>query len=112
MPQPPTVELLKLALTRQLSALNELVALLTPWIQARIARHLLLHYRPERSAPLRREVQRQTKAMLLTLFTDDARLLRRFDPHTDGSLEHFVAHQTELWLRSDRFSAHPGQRSD
>lgn len=110
MPQQPTVELLKLALTRQVSALSKTVALLTPWIQARIARHFL-RSRSVPPAMLRREVQHRTEEMLLSLFADDARLLRRFDPRTDGSLETFVGQQTELWLRADPCSAHPGQRS-
>ena len=69
-------------------ALMRLVRVLTPVIQSRVARTLLCGGR--RGANLREDVEDLTQDVFLALFTNEERVLRRWQPERGLSLENFV----------------------
>lgn len=71
------------------AAVRGLIDLLTPVVQARVARVLLRH-RPAGGRPIRELVEDLTQESLLTLFADSGKVLRRWDPQQGLSLENFV----------------------
>ena len=86
-----SAELVRRALAGDQTALNRLVSVLTPVIQAQVARTLL--------APcsllaggldLRQVVEDQTREVFLALFTRDGRILRSWEPEGGLSLESFA----------------------
>lgn len=103
-------QLLQRALARQMAALGDLVALIIPWIQVRVARQLLRRLvaigEPALAdqVDLRHQIERSTEEILLHLFADDARLLRSWQPERQPSFESFIARHTELWLQKDEKS--------
>lgn len=95
------------ALQRDPDAVRELVALLTPVIQARVARVL---YRRGVLAgrEARQEVRDLVQEVFVLLFAQDSRVLRRWDPERGLSLTNFVGRvaeqQAHSILRSKRRS--------
>lgn len=84
-----TPPLLQRALAGDRRAVRELIAELSPVIQARAGR--MLARRPlTRSRDIRQEVLDLTQHVFVDLFRDDARLLRSWDPERGLSLPNFV----------------------
>lgn len=102
-------ELLSRALAGDEPALARLVDRLTPVVQARVARTLLLSGSPERRSGLRQQVEDLAQEVFLALFRDGARVLRSWEPERGLSLENFVglvARRRALsFLRSGRGGA-------
>ena len=102
-----TARLMRRALDGDQTALASLVAVLTPVIQARVARTLLAR----RSflaggRSVRQEVEDLTQEVWVALFTRDARVLRSWDSERGLSLPNFVGlvaeRQVLSFLRSGR----------
>lgn len=70
-------------------ALQELVGELTPVVQARVARALLRHA-AGRSRSTQQEVEDMTQEVFLSMFADDHKVLRSWDPELGLSLQNFV----------------------
>lgn len=91
------------------AALTRLVDLLTPVVQARVARGLLRR-RVGLAAgrDVRQEVEDISQEIFLALFEDDAKVLRSWEPRRGLSLENFVGlvaeRQTASILRSGKRS--------
>ncbi len=99
----------ELALLGDETALTRLVRRLTPVVQARVARKLLLcRDRSGGSRDVRQEVEDLTQEIFLILFADDGRVLAGWDPARGLSLANFVGlvaeRQTVSILRSGRRS--------
>ena len=102
-----TADLVRRALAGDQAALTELVAVLTPVIQARVARTLLA--RRDRFAGgrnVRQEVEDLSQEVFLALFSREAHILRSWEPERGLSLENFVGlvaeRQVLSFLRSGR----------
>jgi RNA polymerase sigma factor (sigma-70 family) len=100
---------IRLALAGDEPALARLVGKLTPVIQSRVARGLLLR-REGRAAgrDVRQEVEDFTQEIFLSLFADDGKALRAWQPERGLSLLNFVGlvaeRQTISILRSGKRS--------
>src|SRR6185295_17821542 len=99
----------ELALLGDEDALASLVRRLTPVVQARVARKLLLcRDRSGSTRDVRQEVEDLTQDIFLILFADDGKVLRGWDPARGLSLANFVGlvaeRQTVSILRSGRRS--------
>lgn len=97
--------LVKRALSGDQAALTRLVAVLTPVIQARVARTLLC--RPAGgSRNIRQEVEDLTQDVFLALFSRDSHVLRAWDSKRGLSVENFVGlvaeRQVVSFLRSGK----------
>jgi len=95
------------ALSGDPAALTRLVALLTPVIQARVARTLLARrFRLAAERDVRQEVEDLSQDVFLALFSRDGRVLRAWEPERGLSLENFVGlvaeRQVLSFLRSNR----------
>jgi RNA polymerase sigma-70 factor, ECF subfamily len=94
------------ALSGQEQALWCLVDLLTPVIQARVARVLLAYRPPDENYTVRQQVEDLSQDVFLLLFNDDARVLRSWQPEQGLSLENFVGlvarRQALSYLRSGK----------
>ncbi len=100
---------LRLALAGDEAALERLVAVLTPVVQARVARCLLRRRTgPAASRNVRQEVADLTQEIFLQLFADRARVMRSWEPERGLSLVNFVGlvaeRQATSMLRSGRRS--------
>jgi RNA polymerase sigma-70 factor (ECF subfamily) len=102
-----TESLLRQALAGDQAALTRLVAVLTPVIQARVARTLLARrsfLAPGRS--VRQEVEDLSQEVFLALFARDAHVLRSWQAERGLSLENFAGlvaeRQVLSFLRSGR----------
>lgn len=84
---PPESVLIAAAIAGDRAAVDELVARLSPVIQARVARLLLAR---GAGRDLRVQVEDMTQEVFLSLFEDDARVLRSWNPERGLSLENFV----------------------
>ena len=100
--------LVRRALDGDPASIRALVDRLTPVVQARVARGL---FRREPSAGgrnVRQEIEDFTQDVFLSLFRDDCRALRAWDPARGLSLENFVGllaqHQVASLLRTGRSS--------
>lgn len=100
-------DLVRRALAGDQSAVTEMVAVLTPVIQARVARTLLA--RRDRLAggrDVRQEVEDLCQEVFLALFSREAHILRSWEPGRGLSLENFVGlvaeRQVLSFLRSGR----------
>ena len=83
--------LVEQALAGDPAALNRLVAVLTPVIQARVAWTLLARrFRLAGSRDVRQEVEDLCQDVFLALFARDCRVLRAWKPERGLSLENFV----------------------
>ncbi len=72
-------------------ALSRLVAALTPVIQARVARSLLLRRSGAASGrDIRQEVENLTQEIFLVLFADNGKVLRTWQPERGLTLLSFV----------------------
>jgi RNA polymerase sigma factor (sigma-70 family) len=108
--------LLGQALTGDASALARLVALLTPVIQARVARTLLARrFRLAAGRDVRQEVEDLSQDVFLALFSRGGRVLRAWKPERGLSLENFVGliaeRQVLSFLRSRRRNPWPEETS-
>jgi DNA-directed RNA polymerase specialized sigma24 family protein len=102
-----TESLLRRALAGDKTALHELVARLTPVIQARVARTLLARRALLAGGrDLRQEMENLNQEILLALFARDAHVLRGWQAERGLSLENFVGlvaeRQVLSFLRSGR----------
>ena len=100
-------DLVRSALAGDPTALNRLVAVLTPVVQARVARTLLAHrFLLAGGRDLRQEVEDLSQDVFLKLFSRDAHVLRSWQAELGLSLENFVGMvaEREVWsfLRSGR----------
>lgn len=104
----PLSELLAGALARQPAAAAELVAILYPIVQARVAR-VLWRARAGRG-DLKSEIDDLSQEVFAFLFEDGARALRAWDPTRGLSLQNFVGLLAERraisMMRSGRQSHH------
>jgi len=100
-------ELLSRALARDPQAVRTLVGALTPIIQARVARAImrLRSTRKQNRSPAE-EVRDMTQEVFASLFADDAKALRAWQPSRGMSLVNFVGliaeHQVASIFRSGR----------
>lgn len=86
-----TADLVRRALDGDPAALTRLVALLTPVVQARVARTLLARrHRLAARRDVRQEVEDLSQDVFLELFDRNARVLRSWQPERGLSLENFV----------------------
>jgi len=102
-----TESLLSRALAGEQAALSGLVSLLTPVIQARVARTLLARQsRLGSGRSVRQEVEDLSQDVFLALFDRDAHVLRRWQAERGLSLENFAGlvaeRQVLSFLRSGR----------
>jgi RNA polymerase sigma factor (sigma-70 family) len=102
-----SADLLKRALDGDQTALNRLVARLTPVVQARVARTLLAHRsRLGSGRDIRQEVEDMSQEVFLSLFARDAHILRSWQADRGLSLENFVGlvaqRQVVSFLRSGK----------
>jgi RNA polymerase sigma-70 factor (ECF subfamily) len=100
-------DLVRRALTGDPAALNELVAVLTPVIQARVTRTLLARrHRLAGGRVVRQDVEDRSQDVFLALFSRDSRVLRDWQPRRGLSLQSFVGlvaeRQVLSFLRSPR----------
>jgi len=98
---------IKLALEGDPAAAERLVRALTPVIQRSAAYGLLLWHRGAAAGrSIRQEVDDLTQEILLHLFVDDGKVLRRWQPEKGLSLARFVGlvaqRQTSAFLRNKR----------
>jgi DNA-directed RNA polymerase specialized sigma24 family protein len=100
-------QLIRDTLRGDTAAVRELVALLTPVIQARVAR-ALLQRRPSGSRSIRQEVEDLSQEVFLALFSERGKALRAWSPERGLSLPNFVGllaqRQAISILRSGRRS--------
>jgi DNA-directed RNA polymerase specialized sigma24 family protein len=82
-----SADLVKRALAGDKTALNRLVARLTPVIQARVARTL---WRLGSGRDVRQEVEDLSQDVFLSLFARNGHILRSWQPERGLSLENFV----------------------
>lgn len=94
----PTRADLERALTDP-SELEDLVARLTPVIQARVARSLFRRNQV-RTRSVRQEVEDLSQEVFVTLFANDAKVLRSWDPDRGLSLANFVGFVAERQVAS------------
>ncbi|MFL6260504.1 MAG: RNA polymerase sigma factor [Thermoanaerobaculia bacterium] len=102
-----TAGLVRRALTGDQTALTRLIAVLTPVIQARVARTLLARrHRLAGGRDVRQEVEDLSQEVFLALFSRDAHVLRGWQTERGLSLESFVGlvaeRQVLSFLRSGR----------
>jgi RNA polymerase sigma factor (sigma-70 family) len=102
-----SVDLVREALAGDQDALARLVAILTPVIQARVARTLLARRsRLAAHRTVRQEVEDLTQEIFLSLFAKNGHVLRDWDSARGLSLENFVGLVSERhvvsFLRSSR----------
>jgi RNA polymerase sigma-70 factor (ECF subfamily) len=94
-----TDETLKQALDGNRPAMRELVKHLTPVIQARVAKCIMVGSRNYGHDRVREEVADMTQEVFAALFANDARVLRNWEPTKGLSLRNFaglVAHRQAL----------------
>lgn len=100
LPSDPHAEVAR-ALARDARALTDLVSRLTPVIQARVARALLLwRTGGAASRSVRQEVEDFTQEMFLLLFQEDGRVLRGWDAERGLSLENYAGLVVERRMTS------------
>lgn len=101
-----TAGLLREALAGDQTALTRLVAVLTPVIQARVARTLFARRAHLAGGNVRQEVEDLTQEIFLSLFAKDAHVLRGWQAERGLSLENFVGlvseRQVVSFLRSGK----------
>ena len=100
-------DLVRSALAGDPAALNRLVAVLTPVVQARVARTLMAHrFLLAGGRDMRQEVEDLSQDVFLELFSRDAHVLRSWQAELGLSLDNFVGMVAErkVWsfLRSGR----------
>jgi len=89
------------ALAGDPAAMTRLVRAATPVIQARVARGLLLwHHGGNAGRDVRQEVEDLTQEVFLTLFDDDGRVLRGWQPERGLTLQGFVGLVAERQVAS------------
>jgi DNA-directed RNA polymerase specialized sigma24 family protein len=109
-----TAGLVRRALAGDQTALNPLVAALTPVVQARVARTLLARRsRLASGRDLRQEVEDLSQEVFLSLFSRDAHVLRGWQAERGLSIENFVGLVSERLVVSSLRSGkrNPWKRS-
>jgi RNA polymerase sigma-70 factor (ECF subfamily) len=101
------MDLVRLALEGDASGLRRFVDELTPLVQARVARALSRSRAgKQQGRSVQQETEDLTQEVFVSLFDDDARALRAWDPGRGLSLPNFVGlvaeHQVASILRSGR----------
>lgn len=91
---------MKQALEGDREALRALLARLTPVIQARVVRALLLRQRQGLARAVRQEVEDLTQEVFVALFDQGGRALLAWDPTRGLSLENFVGLVTQRQVAS------------
>ena len=98
--------LVQRAIARDRAAVRELVALVTPVVQARVARGVLARRAGQPPEVVRQEVEDLVQEVFVALFDDDARALRAYRAERGLSLRNFVGliaeHQVASIFRSGR----------
>jgi len=101
-------QLVAKALAGDAAAVRALVGALQPVVQARVARTLLRRSGAARGREVRQELEDLVQEVYLSLFADDGRVLRAWDPARGLSLANFVGlvaeRQAIAVLRSGRRS--------
>lgn len=92
--------LVERCLAGETQALEELVDLLTPVIQARVARILLRRSQEQEPRNLRHEIEDLTQEMFVILFADEGKVLRSWRPDRGLSLENFAGLVSERQVTS------------
>jgi RNA polymerase sigma-70 factor (ECF subfamily) len=109
-------ELVSRSLAGDETALARLVDRLTPVVQARVARTLLLSVPAERRSGLRQQIEDLSQEVFLALFRDGGKVLRSWEPERGLSLDNFVglvARRRALsFLRSGRGGARAEEPAD
>ncbi len=95
-----TSELVERALARDGNALRSLVDVLTPVIQARVARALLRRASAASGRNIRQEVEDLTQDVFAALFADGGKVLRAWEPGRGLSLVNFVGFVAERQVAS------------
>ncbi len=95
-----TSELVERALARDGDALRSLVDVLTPVIQARVARALLRRAAAASGRNIRQEVEDLTQDVFASLFADGGKALRAWEPGRGLSLANFVGFVAERQVAS------------
>jgi len=90
-----TPALVERALARDREALRSLVDVLTPVIQARVARALLRRAASSSGRNIRQEVEDLTQEVFVALFAEGGKALRAWDPGRGLSLVNFVGFVAE-----------------
>jgi RNA polymerase sigma-70 factor (ECF subfamily) len=90
-----TPALVERALAKDREALRSLVDVLTPVIQARVARALLRRAASASGRNIRQEVEDLTQEVFVALFAEGGRALRAWEPGRGLSLENFVGFVAE-----------------
>jgi RNA polymerase sigma-70 factor (ECF subfamily) len=102
------MDTVRLALSGDETAVRALVDSLTPVIQARVARTLCRNHPTGPARDVRQEVQDLVQEVFVSLFENDARVLRSWQPERGLSLDNFVGlvaeRQAASILRSGRRS--------
>lgn len=89
-PDDCSLDLVRRALAGREEALTAVVERLAPIVQARVSRCLLRRGDRVGDRDPREALRDLTQDVFLTLFKDDGRVLRRWDPRRGASLENFV----------------------
>lgn len=87
------------ALHGDAAAMRRLVALLTPVVQARVAR-ALLRRGPHGTRVLRHDVADYTQEAFVALFANGGRALTSWDPRGGRSLQNYVGQRVEWFVAS------------
>lgn len=93
-------ELVERALAQDRDALRSLVDVLTPVIQARVARALLRRAASSSGRNIRQEVEDLTQEVFVSLFAEGGRALRAWEPQRGLSLLNFVGFLAERQVAS------------
>lgn len=95
-----TRELVERALAQERDALRSLVDVLTPVIQARVARALLRRAASASGRNIRQEVEDLTQEVFVSLFAERGKALRAWEPQRGLSLINFVGFLAERQVAS------------
>ncbi|HSP78025.1 MAG TPA: sigma-70 family RNA polymerase sigma factor [Myxococcaceae bacterium] len=95
-----TPELVERALAQEQEALRSLVDILTPVIQARVARALLRRASSTQGRSIRQEVADLTQEVFVALFAEGGKALRAWDARRGLSLPNFVGFVAERQVAS------------
>jgi RNA polymerase sigma factor (sigma-70 family) len=96
----PEVALVQSAVGGDARSVRALVDRLAPVIQARVARALQRRAHQAAGRNVRQEVEDFTQEVMVSLFTDQGRALRAWDPTRGLSLENFVGFVAERQIAS------------
>lgn len=93
-------ELVARALSGEEAAVREVLELVTPAVQQRVARTLAHRVGAARGRNVRQELEDMVQDVLLRLFSEDGRVLREWDPARGMNLKQFVGLIAERHIAS------------